>query len=375
MNLPVCPPLEPMLATLARSLPEVEPGSVWYEPKWDGFRGLVFRDGDELELQSRNGKPLLRYFPELAPALLQQLPTRCVLDGEIMVVTERGLDFDALQSRQHPAASRVQRLAAQIPASFVAFDLLAEGDASLLEVPFGRRRDRLEQLLAGARPPIFLTPATQDPQLAADWFARFGGGGFDGVMVKPVEDTYRPGVRALIKVKHERTMDAVIAGFRLHKDGAGVGSLLLGLFDDAGRLHHVGVASGMAAAQRRRLLDALRPFETDGHDHPWRHWAGSPEAQASAPLDADTGVSGARMPGGPSRWNAGKDLAWTPLRIALVAEVAFEGMLGDRLRHNARFRRLRSDRDPASCTYGQLEVIPPVELAALLRTDMGREPS
>lgn len=375
MNLPVRPPLEPMLATLVRSLPDVEPGSVWYEPKWDGFRGLVFRDGDELELQSRNGKPLLRYFPELAPALLEQLPTRCVLDGEIVVVTEHGLDFDALQSRQHPAASRVQRLAAEIPASFVAFDLLAEGDESLLEVSFGRRRARLEQLLGRARPPLFITPATQDPQLAADWFERFGGGGFDGVVVKPVHDSYRPGVRALIKVKHERTMDAVVAGLRLHKDGAGVGSLLLGLYDEVGRLHHVGVASGMAAAQRRRLLEQLRPLETDGHDHPWRHWAGSPEVRTTMPAEGDDGTPTARMPGGPSRWNAGKDLAWTPLRIAMVAEVAFEGMLGDRLRHNARFRRMRSDRNPASCTYGQLEVLPPLELDVLLRRAPGSDPS
>jgi len=352
VTLPVRPPFEPMLAKLSRTLPPAD--GVLFEPKWDGFRCLVFRDGDDLDLQSRNARPLLRYFPELAAPLLDQLPDRCVLDGEVVVATDRGLDFDALQLRQHPAESRVRRLAREIPAAYVAFDLLALDDESLLAAPFGERRARLETVLAVARPPLHLTPATRDRDVAADWFARFEGAGFDGVVAKSLADRYHPGERTMLKVKHERTCDCVVAGFRLHKDGRGVGSLLLGLYDDVGTLHHVGVASSFAADRRVQLLAEVEPFRADAlADHPWRGWA---EAARSGE------ARGQRLPGGVSRWNAQKDLSWEPLRIALVAEVAYEGMQSGRFRHNARFRRWRPDREPASCTYAQLEVVPPAEL-------------
>ena len=354
MTLPVRPPLEPMLAKLAREMPEA--AGLLFEPKWDGFRCIVFRDGNDLDLQSRNSRPLLRYFPELRDPLLALLPARCVVDGELVVATERGLDFDALQLRQHPAESRVRRLAAEIPASFVAFDLIADGDDSLLDVPFGERRARLEALLAGARPPVHITPATSDRATALDWFERFEGAGFDGVVAKPLAGTYRPGERTMIKVKHERTADCVVPGYRMHKDRQGVGSLLLGLYDDAGVLHHVGVASSMSAALRAELVEVVRPFEADALvGHPWRDWG---ELAARDP--------GQRMPGGVSRWNADKDLSFVALRLGLVAEVAYEGMQQTRFRHNARFRRWRPDRDIASCTYAQLEVVPPVELLELL---------
>jgi len=355
VSLPVRPPLEPMLAKLTRDLPPA--GDVVFEPKWDGFRCIVFRDGDDLDLQSRNSKPLLRYFPELRAPLYAQVPERCVLDGELVVANEKGLDFDALQLRQHPAESRVRKLAAEMPASYVAFDLLALGDESLLETPFGERRARLALLLGGATPPIYLTPATRDRDLAADWFRRFEGAGFDGVVAKPLQDPYRPGQRTMLKVKHERTCDCAVAGYRLHKDGNGVGSLLLGLNDDAGVLHHVGVASSMAAGGRATLLETLQPYRVDALDgHPWRDWA---EAASGAV------EPGGRMPGGPNRWNAAKDMSWEPLRVELVAEVAYEGLMNGRFRHNARFRRLRSDRDPASCRYDQLEAVAPEELKAV----------
>jgi ATP-dependent DNA ligase len=349
------PPLEPMLAKLSRDLPPA--GEMIFEPKWDGFRCIVFRDGDDLDLQSRNSKPLLRYFPELREPLSAQLPDRCVLDGELVITSDKGLDFDALQLRQHPADSRVQKLAVEIPASFVAFDLLALGDESLLDVPFGDRRARLSTLLAGATPPIYLTPATRDRDLAADWFRRFEGAGFDGVVAKPLTGSYRPGERTMLKVKHERTCDCAVAGYRLHKDGKGAGSLLLGLFDDAGVLHHVGVASSMAAGERAKVLEQLQPYRKNALEgHPWRAWA---EAASGAV------EPGGRMPGGPNRWNANKDMSWEPLRVELVAEVAYEGLMNGRFRHNARFRRFRSDRDPESCRYDQLEAVAPEELKAV----------
>jgi len=350
--LPVRPPFDPMLAKLTRELPPAV--GVSYEPKWDGFRCIVFRDGDDLDLQSRNQKPLMRYFPELREPMLDQLPERVVLDGELVVAGERGLDFDALQLRQHPAASRVKKLSGEIPASYVAFDLLALDERSLLDVPFEERREVLENVLAGARPPIYVTPATRDRDIAADWFSRFEGAGFDGVVAKALDDGYHPGKRTMLKVKHERTCDCVVAGFRVHKDGNGVGSFLLGLYDDSGVLQHVGVASAMAAALRTRLADEVEDLRADAlTDHPWKSWAESMSEAAA---------QGQRMPGGPSRWNATKDLSWEPLRIERVCEVEFEGMMNGRFRHNARFRRWRPDKDPRDCTYAQLETVPPAEL-------------
>ncbi len=341
-----------MLAKLTREMPPA--GEVSYEPKWDGFRCIVFRDGDELDLQSRNQKPLLRYFPELREPLLAQLPDRLALDGEIVVANERGLDFDALQLRQHPAVSRVKKLAAEIPASYIAFDLLALDDDSLLDLPFSDRRAALERVLAGARPPVYLTPTTRDRDVAVDWFSRFEGAGLDGVVAKPLADGYRPGKRTMLKVKHERTCDCVVAGYRVHKDGKGVGSFLLGLYDDHGVLHHVGVASAMAATLRTELAHDVEDLREGALvDHPWKDWAES-MSEAIA--------QGQRMPGGPSRWNATKDLSWEPLRIERVCEVEFEGMMSGRFRHNARFRRWRPDEDPGDCTYAQLEVVPPAEL-------------
>jgi ATP-dependent DNA ligase len=355
MALPVEPPFEPMLAKLTRELPPG--GEVLYEPKWDGFRCIVFRDGDDLDLQSRNQRPLLRYFPELREPMLEQLPERVVLDGELVVSNERGLDFDALQLRQHPAESRVKKLAAEIPASYVAFDVLALGDDSMLDVPFLERRSVLEKMLGKARAPLFVTPGTKSREIAADWFKRFEGAGFDGVVAKPLTDTYHPGKRAMVKVKHERTCDCVVAGYRVHKDGNGVGSLLVGLYDDAGSLHHVGVASGMAATLRTELLRDVEPLRAHAlDDHPWKDWA---EAMH------DAATQGQRMPGGPSRWNAKKDLSWEPVRIERVVEVEYEGLLNGRFRHNGRFRRWRADKDPDDCTYAQLETVAPAELRAL----------
>ncbi|MDQ1385130.1 MAG: hypothetical protein QOG65_2509 [Actinomycetota bacterium] len=346
-----------MLAKLTREMPPA--GAVSFEPKWDGFRCIVFRDGDDLDLQSRNQKPLLRYFPELREPLLEALPDRVVLDGELVVANERGLDFDALQLRQHPAASRVKKLAAEIPASYVAFDLLALDDRSLLDEPFGERRKTLERVLANTGPPIYLTPTTLDRDIATDWFSRFEGAGFDGVVAKPLADGYHPGKRTMLKVKHERTCDCVVAGFRVHKDGNGVGSFLLGLYDDGGVLHHVGVASAMSAKLRSELAGEVEDLRAGALvDHPWKDWAES-MSEAAAP--------GQRMPGGPSRWNATKDLSWEPLRIERVAEVEFEGMMSGRFRHNARFRRWRPDKDPADCTYAQLETVPPAELREMFR--------
>ncbi|MEU4810616.1 ATP-dependent DNA ligase [Nocardia fluminea] len=354
MDLPVMPPVRPMLAKSTPSLPR-EPG-LSYEPKWDGFRCIVFRDGDEIELGSRNDRPLTRYFPELAELLKEALPPRCVIDGEIVVVTEHGLDFDTLQQRLHPAASRVTKLAAETPASFVAFDLLALGDRDLTTEPFARRRRELESLLTAAPGRIHLTPITQDPDVAQDWFTRFEGAGFDGVMAKSDELAYLQDKRVMLKIKHERTADCVVAGYRMHKDGEGVGSLLLGLFDDEGNLHHVGVASSFTAARRRELLGELAPLRENALDeHPWRDWA-----DAAAQANAE-----GKMPGGQSRWSGGKDLSWEPLRPELVAEVRYEHVQSGRFRHGGRLARFRPDRTPESCTYAQLDEVAPAELDAI----------
>jgi ATP-dependent DNA ligase len=358
MDLPVMPPLRPMLARSTPDLPDAPEGAYWFEPKWDGFRCLVFRDGDEVLLGSRNDKPLTRYFPELLDPLRASLPTRCVVDGEIVVTSAAGLDFDALQQRIHPATSRVERLAAETPASFVAFDLVALGDDSLLATPLAERRALLEGALAGAVAPVHLTPGTWDRVLATDWFDRFEGAGLDGVMAKAADGTYQPDKRTQLKVKHLRTADCVVAGFREHKSGDGPGSLMLGLYDEEGHLHHLGVASSFSAARRRELRDELAPHVTDDlASHPWGRWA---DAAAHA-----TGASG-RLPGAPSRWNAKKDLSFTPLRPELVVEVAYERVDGGRFRHSARFQRWRPDRDPSTCTFDQLEVVAPAELSAIL---------
>ncbi|HXZ86056.1 MAG TPA: ATP-dependent DNA ligase [Myxococcota bacterium] len=354
MHLPVAPPVLPMLAKRVDALPA---GAGWiFEPKWDGFRVLVFRDGDELLLQSRDEKPLDRYFPELREPLLAQLPERCVLDGELVVASGSALDFEALQQRLHPAESRVKRLARETPAAIVFFDLLCEGERDLRAQPFRARRERLEALLARARPPLFLTPASEDRAIAADWFARFEGAGLDGVMAKPDTGAYQPNKRAMLKVKHARECDCVVAGFRWHKngDGTAVGSLLLGLYDDAGALQHVGVASSFSDARRRELVAFLAPYRENAlAGHPWKDWAGDGEAE------------GQRRPGVQSRWSRGKSLAWEPLRPELVAEVEYDHMQGTRFRHIAQFRRWRRDKPPRDCTYAQLEVVPPHELAAL----------
>jgi ATP-dependent DNA ligase len=356
MDLPVMPPVKPMLAKAVHEVPRG--ANLVYEPKWDGFRCIVFRDGAELELGSRNDRPLTRYFPELVELLREALPERCVVDGEVVIVTDDGLDFDSLQLRLHPAESRVRKLAAEIPASFVAFDLLALGDRDLRGESFHERRGLLESVLSGRLGRVHLTPTTQDPDVAEDWFTRFEGAGFDGVMAKPAHLPYAEDKRVMWKVKHERTADCVVAGFRLHKDGEGVGSLLLGLFDDDGTLHHVGVASSFTATRRRELVDELAPLQVDAlADHPWREWA----EMATEARDAG------RMPGGVSRWNAQKDLSWEPLRVELVAEVRYEHVLSGRFRHGGRLVRFRADRTPESCTYAQLEEVAPAELTRLFR--------
>jgi ATP-dependent DNA ligase len=357
MNLPVNPPVLPMLSKRVDELPTE--GSWIFEPKWDGFRALIFRDGDEIEIQSRDEKPLNRYFPELVEALTAQLPERCVLDGEIVIAKDSALDFDALQLRLHPAASRVKLLSQQIPASIVFFDLLCEGDRDLRGVAFEERRKALDAVLARAVPPVHLTPATRESSVASDWFRRFEGAGLDGVMAKPSAGTYEPNKRVMLKVKHERDCDCVVAGFRWYKKGdrTMVGSLLLGLFDDAGVLQHVGVCASFSDEMRHSLLEFLTPYRRDAlADHPWKQWA-----EYLAP----EGSAGRRMPGGQSRWSQGKDLSWEPLRPELVVEVAYEHMQGTRFRHMAHFRRWRTDKRPADCTYAQLEVVPPHELAAI----------
>ena len=355
MALPISPPLAPMLAKLSDDIPE---GDGWlYEPKWDGFRCIVFRDGDTIELASRNERPFTRYFPELLAPLLSSLPQQCVVDGEIVIpaADDRGLDFDALLQRIHPAESRVRRLAAETPASFVAFDLLALGDCDLMAQPLSGRHQLLAAALAAAEPPVYLCPSTTDAIVARQWFVEFEGAGLDGVIGKRLADPYTPDKRTLVKVKHRRTADCVIAGYRIHKDGQGVGSLLLGLHDDAGRLHHVGVAASFTAKRRTELLAELQPLTRDATlDHPWKEWA---EWQHAVQQE------GQRMPGAGSRWNAGKDLSWVPLRIERVAEVTFGQLQEGRFRHGSQFLRWRPDREPASCTYDQLEVAAPVPFA------------
>jgi ATP-dependent DNA ligase len=357
MRLPVNPPILPMLAKRVAELP---PGEEWiFEPKWDGFRTLIFRDGDEVFIQSRDEKPLERYFPELIEPLKHQLPSRCVLDGEIVIALLGGLDFEALQLRLHPAASRVKKLAGEIPASVVFFDVLCEGDRDLRDTPFFERRAVLEKMLANAGAPLHLTPATRDRDTAADWFRRFEGAGLDGVMAKQEGGTYQPNKRVMLKVKHERECDCVVAGFRWHKDGKGtsVGSLLLGLYDDEGDLAHVGVCASFTDVKRRELVKFLEPYRTDSlDDHPWKAWA----AHQS---DGEAGAH--RRPGATSRWNAGKDLSWEPLRAELVVQVAYDHMQGTRFRHTAPFRRWRPDKRAAECTFEQLEVVPAQELSEI----------
>ena len=354
MNLPVNPPILPMLANRVSELPQ---GDEWlFEPKWDGFRTLVFRDGDELFIQSRDEKPLDRYFPDLVEHLKAQLPDRCVLDGEIVIARDGGLDFEALQLRLHPAASRVKKLAGELPASVVFFDLLAEGDDDLRGEPFRERRAKLEKLLRHAKPPLHVTPATKDRKVAADWFSRFEGAGLDGVIAKPERGTYEPNKRVMLKVKHERDCDCVVGGFRWHKDskGTAVGSLLLGLYDDDGKLQHVGVCASFTAAKRKELVRFLESYREDAlKNHPWREWAAA---------DADAAAAMQRRPGAGSRWSQGKDMSWEPLRPELVVEVAYDHMQGSRFRHTAQFRRWRTDKRPEDCTFEQLEVVPPQEL-------------
>ncbi len=350
-----------MLAKRVDALPS---GDTWiFEPKWDGFRALIFRYRDEIQIQSRDEKPLNRYFPELVDTLRAQLPARCVLDGEIVIAQNNGLDFDSLQLRLHPAASRVRLLSKQIPASIVFFDLLAEGDRDLRNEPFEKRRRELEKVLSSASPPIHLTPATRDPALASDWFRRFEGAGLDGVIAKPISGIYEPNKRVMLKVKHERDCDCVVAGFRWYKKGerTSVGSLLLGLYDDSGALQHVGVCASFSDEKRRELVEVLAPYRIGSHDktalaqHPWKSWAEAMPANGE----------GHRMPGGQSRWSQGKDLSWEPLRPELVVEVAYEHMQAGRFRHMSHFRRWRPDKKPSDCTYAQLEVVPPHELAAI----------
>lgn len=342
------PPIEPMLAKLGDELPH---GDYLYEPKWDGFRAIVFRGQDDVYIQSRDARPLDRYFPDLHRALLECLPSNCVVDGEIVIATARGLDFDALQLRLHPAASRVEKLARQTPSSFVAFDLLAAGKRNLMRDPQTARRGAMEELLSGVERPVHLTPVTDDRARALDWLTRFEGAGLDGVIAKLKSGAYLPGKRAMIKVKHARTADCVVAGFRWHKSGQdAVGSLLLGLYDDAGVLQHVGVTSSFTMAMRRELVKELAPLRRNAiQGHPWREWAGA-------------GAESSRMPGAQSRWSAGKDLSWEPLRIERSCEVKYDHMQGDRFRHAAQFVRWRPDKRPQDCRYDQLEVTRPYEL-------------
>ena len=345
------PPVEPMLAKLADELPV---GEYLYEPKWDGFRAIIFRSDDGVYIQSRDARPLDRYFPELHDALVERLPKNCVVDGEIVIATARGLDFDALQLRLHPAASRTEKLAKETPSSFVAFDVLALEGRSLMTAPQATRRTELEQLLRNVSHPVYLTPATRDREIALEWLTRFEGAGLDGVIAKSESGAYLPGKRAMIKVKHVRTADCVVAGFRWHKSGKdAIGSLLLGLYDTSDVLQHVGVTSSFTMAMRRRLVGELAPLRGNAmRAHPWREWA-------AAAADSS------RMPGAQSRWSAGKDLSWEPLRIERVCEVKYDHMQGDRFRHAAVFLHWRPDRRPQDCRFNQLEVVKPYELARI----------
>ena len=360
VGFPIQPPIEPMLAKLESKIPSQHEGDGgWiYEPKWDGFRALVFRDGDELLIQSRDLKPLGRYFPELEAPLRANLPPRCVLDGEIVIASGASLDFEALLLRIHPAKTRVAMLAKETPASYVAFDLLAL-DEDLRGRPQAERRARLEEALAAARPPVHVTPATRHRVVAEDWFTRFEGAGLDGVIAKPVGLTYQPGKRAMVKIKHERTADCVVAGFRWYKDAPGtmVGSLLLGLYDADGVLHHVGICASFTRAMRAKLVEELAPLREHAKDgHPWKEWADWQDAAAAA---------GQRVPGATSRWNRGKDLSWEPLRIERVCEVSYDHLQGSRFRHATHFKRWRDDKRPADCRYDQLDATPAFEVGQI----------
>jgi ATP-dependent DNA ligase len=356
MDLPVMPPVSPMLAKAVKDIPA---GDLSYEPKWDGFRSIIFRDGDEVEIGSRNERPMTRYFPELVAAVLANLPERSVIDGEIVVPdTDRTrLHFEALLQRIHPAASRVRLLAEQTPASFVAFDLLALGDDDCTRLPFERRRALLEEALAKAAPPVYLTPTTRDRNVAAGWFSQFEGAGLDGIVAKPLAGTYEPDKRVMFKIKHERTADCVVAGYRVHKSGPdAIGSLLLGLYDDAGNLTSVGVVGAFPMAMRRKLFAEVQPLVTSFEGHPW-NWGGeqAEEYRARHPRSAEG-----------SRWNAQKDLSFVPLRPERVAEVRYEHMEGTRFRHTAQWIRWRDDRDPRSCGFDQLEEPVKFNLAEIL---------
>jgi ATP-dependent DNA ligase len=344
------PPVAPMLAKNVDALPSG--AGMLYEPKWDGFRAIIFRKGEELYIQSRDLRPLDRYFPELHEECLRRLPEDCVLDGEIVIATPRGLDFDLLQLRLHPAASRVAKLAKEMPSSFVAFDALSLAGRDLRGLPQRERRVALEQALRDVEPPIYVTPMTRDRALAAEWLERFEGAGLDGVIAKPEQAPYEPGKRAMFKIKHARTAECVVAGFRWHKGGKDtlVGSLLLGLYDAGGVLHHVGVTSAFSMAVRKQLASELAPLREGAFEaHPWREWARGSETT--------------RMPGGQSRWSQGKDLSWEPLRLERVCEVKYDHLQGDRFRHAAIFLRWRPDKGPQDCRYDQLEVTPAYELA------------
>ena len=355
MPLPITPPIKPMLSKAADAIPV---GDGWhYEPKWDGFRCIVFRDGDDVILTSRNERPFNRYFPELIDPLKRSLPNRCVVDGEIVLpsATGEGLDFDALLQRIHPAESRVRRLALDTPASMVIFDILAVDDMSLVNEPLADRLQHLRAALIGAQAPIYMCPSSTDPEIARMWFGRFEGAGLDGIIAKRLEGKYTPDKRTLTKVKHERTADCVVAGYRVHKDGKGVGSMLLGLHDTDGQLHHVGVTAAFTATFREALLTELEPLTHDALiGHPWADWANG------------SGEPGTRLPGAASRWNAGKDLSWVPLRVERVAEVHFGQLQNGRFRHGVQFQRWRPDRTPSSCTYEQLDVASPIAFADLI---------
>jgi ATP-dependent DNA ligase len=379
MDLPVMPPVEPMLSKAIEAIPD---GDYVFEPKWDGFRSIVFRDGDEVEIGSRNERPMTRYFPELAEAVRSELPERCVIDGEIILpdFAAGRLDFEALQLRLHPAASRVRKLAAETPAHFVAFDLLALGDEDYTGLPFTRRRAALEQALAAAKPPIHLTPATTDRDVAARWFTQFEGAGLDGLVAKPMDGAYEPNKRVMFKVKHERTADCVVAGFRPHKTGDdAIGSLLLGLYKPDGQLASIGVVGALPMATRRELRAELDPLITTFDGHPW-NWA--------APMSGGTGGYSVRPPGGQSpegtrtprsaeysRWNVGKDLSFTPLRPERVLEVRYDHMEGPRLRHTAQFVRWRPDRTPRSCTFDQLDEPVNFDLGEILNMPLPLAPN
>jgi ATP-dependent DNA ligase len=374
VTLPISPPVEPMLAKSVAEIPVA--AGMSYEPKWDGFRCIVFRDGAEVELASRGGKTLTRYFPEVVEQARQQLPDRSVVDGEIVVIRRAEdqkpkLDFELLGQRIHPAASRVNMLAEATPASFIAFDLLALGDENLMERPFAERRAKLEQALRNVKAPVHLTPVSQDPEIGRHWFELFEGAGLDGIIAKPEDIRYEPGKRLMFKIKHSRTADAVVAGFRWHKSGPVIGSLLLGLYDEEGNLHHVGVSASFPMARRAELVEELAPYrENAAETHPWQ-WGQAPVGASFDPLKptaevADPVGAAARLPGGVSRWTGKKDLSWIPLRPELVVEVGYDAMEGDRFRHTAQFKRWRPDREPRSCTYEQVDRPSRVDVDAVL---------